>query len=155
MKWQIVTNSEDYALIYGREKMISIGTVLNGPELSGCPVDRVIHAAMKAAVELRGDFEFGSALAVNVVFFVPGSLGSLDWDGLRESKYSRKKQLLLIQVAVPLEAIESDRPEDFVIESLYGANAVAFEFFRQKRIEFPLAEAEMLVSQIEACVQSN
>ena len=105
---------------------------------------------MKIAAELRGNFEFGSRPAVNVVFYVPGSLGSPDWDGLRDAKFSRQQQLLMVQVAVPENIVESANPEDFVIESLYGANAVAFEFFRQKNMDFPLAEAEQLVASIES-----
>ncbi|MAX38772.1 MAG: hypothetical protein CME33_19620 [Gimesia sp.] len=37
-----------------------------------------------------------------------------------------------------------------MIESLYGANAVAFEFFRQKNMNYPLEDAEKLVSNVEA-----
>ena len=130
--------------------MISIGYDLYGPELDGSPIDLALRAAMKIAAELRGDFEFGSSPAVNVVFYVPGSLGSPDWDGLRDAKFSRRQQLLMVQVAVPENVVESSDPEDFVIESLYGANAVAFEFFRQKNMDFPLAEAEQLVAKIES-----
>ncbi len=130
--------------------MISLGNVLKGPELSGSQVDRAIMAATKAAAELRGEFEFGSSPAVNVVFHVPGSMGSPDWDGLRDATFSRQQQLLMVQVAVPESVVESANPEEFVIESLYGANAVAFEFFRQKNMDFPLAEAEKLVASIES-----
>lgn len=130
--------------------MIALGGVFRGPELKGSLVDQTIKEVGKVATELRGDFEFGSGPAVNVVFHVPGSLGSPDWDGLRDAKFSRQQQLLMVQVAVPENVVESENPEDFVIESLYGANAVAFEFFRQKNMDFPLAEAEQLVANIES-----
>ena len=133
--------------------MISIGSVLKGPELRDSPIDRAIMAALRAAKELRGDFEFGSTPAVNVVFYVPGSTGSPDWDGLRDAKFSRQQKFLMVQVAVPEDAVESPAPEDFVIGSLYGANAVAFEFFRQRKIEYPLADAEALVEQIESRIR--
>ena len=92
----------------------------------------------------------GSSPPVNVVFHVPGSTGSPDWDGLRDAKFSRQQRLLMVQVAVPENIVESANPENFVIESLYGANAIAFEFFRQKNMDFPLAEAEQLVANIES-----
>ncbi len=130
--------------------MIALGGVFQGPELEGSLIDRTIKEAGKAAAELRGDFEFGSSPAVNVIFYVPGSLGSPDWDGLRDAKFSRRQQLLMVQVAVPENVVDSSDPKDFVIESLYGANAVAFEFFRQKNMDFPLAEAEQLVAKIES-----
>jgi len=133
--------------------MISIGTVLKGPELAGSTIDRAIVAAAKAAKEVRGNFEFGSMPAVNIVFHVPGSLGRPDWDGLVDTKYSKQKQLLLVQVAVPQEIVDSPTPEDFVVESLFGANAVAFEFFRQRNIVFPLADAEQLVTGIESSIR--
>ncbi|QDU57916.1 hypothetical protein [Aeoliella mucimassa] len=130
--------------------MISLGSVLKGPELSGSQIDSAIMAATKAAAELRGEFKFGSSPAVNVVFHVPGSTGSPDWDGLQNTKFSRQQQLLMVVVAVPENIVNSANPEDFVIKSLYGANAVAFEFFRQKDMDFPLVEAEQLVASIKA-----
>jgi hypothetical protein len=133
--------------------MISIGSVFRGPELRDSPIHRAITAAGIAAMELRGDFEFGSGPAVNVVFHVPGSIGKPDWDGLRDAKFSRRQQFLMVQVAVPEDAVESPAPEDFVIQALYGANAVAFEFFRQRKIEYPLADAEALVEQIESRIR--
>lgn len=126
--------------------MISVGAVFRGEELKGSKIQRAITAAMKACP----DFEIGSCPAVNVVFHVPGSLGSPGWDGLRDAKFSPRQQLLMVQVVVPETIVESESPKGFVIESLYGANAVAFEFFRQKNMDFPLAEAEQLVASIES-----
>jgi hypothetical protein len=130
--------------------MISVGAVFRGEELRGSKIQVAITAAMKACPDFEKEFEVGSFPAVNVVFHVPGSTGSPDWDGLRDAKFSRQQQLLMVQVAVPESVVESANPEDFVIESLYGANAVAFEFFRQKNMDFPLAEAEQLVASIES-----
>lgn len=130
--------------------MISIGAVYLGPELDGTKLNQAIATAMKACPDFEKDFRIGSCPAVNVVFYVPGSLGSPDWDGMRDAKFSRQQQLLMVQVAVPRSVVESANPEEFVIDSLYGANAVAFEFFRQKNIDFPLADAEQLVASIES-----
>jgi hypothetical protein len=44
--------------------------------------------------------------------------------------------------------VESESALDYVIKELHGANALAFEFYRQKGIQFPLAEAEKLVTRI-------
>lgn len=112
-------------------------------------------AANKAAAKFRGEFELGKRPAINVVFYVPGSTGSPDWDGIRDSKFSRYQQLLMVQVAVPDELVQSASPDVFVMESLYGANAIAFEFLRQKGMQFPLAEAEKLVSEIEAHIRNS
>lgn len=135
--------------------MISIGSVLKGPELSGSPIDRAILAVTKATAELRGAFIFGSTAAINVVFYVPGSTGRLDWVGIRDSKFSRQQQLLMVQVAVPDEIVKSTKPHEFVMECLHGANAIAFEFFRQKGIQFPLAAAEKLLIEVKNSIRDT
>lgn len=132
--------------------MISIGAVYRGPELRDSHINRVISASMQSAMKIRSELESASRPSVNVIFYVPGSLGEPDWDGLREAKFSLRQKLLMVQVAVPQEVVDSATPEDYVIESLYGANAVAFEFFRQKQMQFPLAEAEQLVKSIASSV---
>jgi hypothetical protein len=129
--------------------MISIGADFRGPELEGSAADRLITAVMKAAMECRGAVDFEAGPAINVVFHVPGSLGRPDWDGIRVATFSPKRRLLMVQVAVPANAVESPVLKDYLIRSLFGANAVAFEFFRQKGLSFPLAEAEKLVQRIK------
>jgi hypothetical protein len=90
---------------------------------------------------------------VNVVFHVPGAVSGPDWDGLRDGKFSRKKQLLMIQVAVAPELLSSTCPVNFVIESLHSANSLALAVFRKKGIEFLFAVAETIVHQIEEELQ--
>lgn len=128
--------------------MITIGGHFSGPELKGTAVDRAIGAAMRAAIEARGDFKEGSAPALNVVFCVPGSLGRPDWDHGRVAKYSPKAKLVLVQVAVPQDMVASNAALDYVVGELHGANALAFEFYRQKNMHYPLREAEELVAKI-------
>jgi len=129
--------------------MILIGAHHGGPELRGTPIERAITAAMRAAIKARGSYVEGSVAAVNVVFCTPGSIvGRPDWDHGRVAKYSAKSKLVLVQVAVPEDVVERETALDFVIRELHGANALAFEFYRQKKIEFPLADAEQLVGRI-------
>ena len=49
---------------------------------------------------------------------------------------------------MPADVVQRNAALDFVIRELHGANALAFEFYRQKKMEFPLAEAEQLVGRI-------
>lgn len=135
--------------------MIAIGVQLSGPELEDSPIDLAIMAAMRAAIEARGDYVEGMVPAVNVVFCVPGSLARPDWDYIQVAKYSAKRKLLLVQVAVSPEAVHSDTALDDVIEALYGANANAFEFYRQKGMDYPLAEAETLVGEIRRIAEQE
>jgi hypothetical protein len=128
--------------------MIIIGAEFSGPELPSTPVGKAIKAVMRAEGQLNGSFKEGTMLAVNVVFCVAGSLGRPDWDHSRIGKYSTKSKLVLVQAAIPQEVVNSDGAFDYVIGELYGANALAFEFYRQKGMQYPLAEAENLVSRI-------
>ncbi len=136
--------------------MISIGAHHGGPELRGTEVEKAITAAMQAAVDLSRNLEEGSVPAVNVVFCTPGSvMGRPDWDHGRIAKYSAKSKLLLIQAAVPEEVVHSETALDYVIEELYGANANAFEFYRQKGMQFLLADAEKLVARIRELAEKK
>lgn len=130
--------------------MIFIGCVLKGAELRGSEVDCLITDVAKAAVIEREGFQIGTCPAINVAFYVPGSVARADWEGIRESSFSRSEQLLMLQVAVPPVSLESSKIREFIVESLHGANAVAFEFFRQQGLDFPLSHAEAMVLRIVA-----
>lgn len=106
-------------------------------------------------MEARGDYKEGTVPAVNVVFCTPGSImGEPDWEGGKVAKYSAKRKLVLVQVGVPEEMVHNDAALDYVIEELYGANALAFEFYRQKKMDYPLADAEKLVGEIRQIAEA-
>jgi hypothetical protein len=129
--------------------MISIGAVYRGPELRERPAYQRIGALMRAAIKFRGWFEVGTRPGINVVFYVPGSLGDFDFDEPRESKFSRKKQYLMVQVPVPKSEVNSQSLDDFLIKSLREANLIATQVFQEKKMVYPYREAEELVNQIE------
>ncbi len=111
---------------------------------------------MRAAIEARGDYKEGTVPAVNVVFYTPGSVGGTpDWERGHIAKYSTKRKLLLVQVGVPEEMVYAQTALDYVIEELYGANALAFEFYRGKKMDYPLADAEKLVGEIRQIVETQ
>ncbi len=128
--------------------MITIGAIYSGPELEGGRFDRILSSAMRAAEVATASFEFGSRPAVNVVFCVPGSLGHPDWQDLRVVRYSKRRKLLLIQAAVPEKVISGPAVLEYVVEALLGANALAFESYRQKGLDYPLPEANKLAREI-------
>lgn len=125
--------------------MISIGAVYRGPELRGSEANRRVMDATKALNKLRGPMNLGDVPLVNTVFVFPGSLGAADFSGLQFGEYSQKDKAVVVQVAVPADVMNSPDFGAFLIDSLHGANAMAFEFFRQKGEPFPLREAESLV----------
>jgi len=148
--------------------MISIGAHFRGPELSGSRIKQLLMAAMRALKKERGplvgtdDFgpcdprptsgpyvELGAAPEVNVVFYVPGSLGDFDIPKIEASRFSRKQKKLLVAVPVPKEEAESGGSVEFVIDALHQANRIAAETFARKRAgEFDLARADAIAEKI-------
>lgn len=128
--------------------MISLGGRFRGPELKGSPFHQAHTATARALHELRGPLVLGSVPLVNAVFVVPGSLGDPDFDGLEYGDYSRKDKAIVVQIAVPRDVAAAGNPAEFIVGGLRGANAMAFEFFRQKGDEFPLRQAEEMVTAI-------
>ena len=128
--------------------MISIGAVFHGPELRDSQMDRLIMAASKELKELRGPLKTGETPWVNAVFVVSGSLDDVDFEGLEYGDYSQKRKGVVVKIAVPKKVLQENDLAKFVIDSLFGANAMAFEFFRQRDEEFPLREAEEWVAAI-------
>ena len=136
--------------------MIFIGAVYGGPEASGSYVDLRIIRLMKAVILLREASCYpASTPEVNVVFHVSGSLSKVDFEGVRHGSFSRKRRLLMVQVAVPDEMVESPSLDSFLIDSLRQANRVAFERFAKKGIDFPLPEADDLVKRVEQALNQN
>jgi hypothetical protein len=128
--------------------MISIGGVYRGPELKGSSINEGLMSAARALNELRGPLKLGLTPLVNVVFVVPGSLGGADFDGLQFGDYSKKDKAVVVKIAVPTAIAAGGKQAEFIVDALRGANAMAFEFFRQQGQEFPLREAETLVSSV-------
>ena len=135
--------------------MISIAVDFYGAELQLSNIDKTITAIMGAVQELRGDFEFGKSPAVNVVFCVPGPLGGPDWEYGRYGTFAEKEQLLTIELALSREIVASKSPLNNLIVELHGANALAFEFFRQRSLDFPLREAECLLVEVRSKVSTS
>jgi hypothetical protein len=128
--------------------MISIGAVMGGPELEGGSFDQASDEVCRAVIDLRGSFGTGESAEVNVVFHVPGSIIEPDWEGARDATFSKKRKLLMVQVAVPRDVAAHPWPIAFIIESLHKANRIALRVFHGKGIEFPLAAAEDLVDRV-------
>jgi hypothetical protein len=125
---------------------ISIGSVLGGPEQSGARIDVSIEAVSNAVFAICGD---EGAPGVNVVFYAPGSLATPDFDDPRAGKYSKREQLLMVQVPLSREVVEASQPQivQTLLDGLHAANAIAFDFFSTKGVDFPLADAESIVAR--------
>jgi hypothetical protein len=137
--------------------MIYIGLQLNGPELGKAPIDRLLTLAAKAAAEARGGFTVGLRPAMNVVFYVPGSLGDFpNITKVAAGRFSRKQKLLLVEVPVPRDVAEAGGPVEFVIGALRRAIAIAADVFARKGPEpFEVAKAEAIVERVKEALAAQ
>ena len=135
--------------------MISIGAVYHGPELQGSEVNRLIMRTSRTLKELGAAPKSDGKPWVNAVFVVSGSLDQVDFEGLEFGDYSKKDKGVVVKIAVSESVIKQGDISLFLTESLHGANAMAFEFFRQKGEIFPLREAEELVAKTANQLQAG
>lgn len=151
--------------------MISIGCDFFGPELKSSPIGKLLLETANRIAELRGGewygvkdvsgldrrprpssayFEVGSLPAVNIVFQVPGSLG--DFPALsapRPGRFSRKQQLLLVEVYVPREQVASGGSVEFVIDALRQSCVIAADVFDKKNMSpFDLSTANVIIDRV-------
>ena len=151
--------------------MITIGVNYGGPEQKGAGIYKLLSAVMRAISDERGPwvggddfgpgdpqpasgkyFKVGSAPALNVIFYVPGSLLTYrDLTRIEAARFSRKQKLLLVAVPVPPEMVNSSGALDFVIEALHKANAIAAEVFAKKNVGiFDLQKADAIVEKAKS-----
>ncbi|WP_313101974.1 hypothetical protein [Brevundimonas sp.] len=128
--------------------MITIGAIYRGPELRESRLVQAVRTASEVIGELRDpSYDVGTIPWVNPIFIVQGSLGEPGFRGLIYGKYSKRKKGVVVQIAVFEDDLRAG-PEHAVTYGLHGANAMAFEFFRQKGECFPLADAEQMVAKV-------
>lgn len=95
-----------------------------------------------------GSYADGSKPWVNPIFIVAGSLGEPDFQDVRLGHYGKKEKGLVVEIAVPQTVVDADNLRDPIVRGLRMANAAAFHFFDDKGMEFPLREAEALVTRV-------
>ena len=156
--------------------MIAIGVNYGGPEQHRSRIRTLLSAAMNAVADERGEwvggddfgpgpsrpstgrfFEVGSAPAVNVLFYVPGSLLTYpDLTKIEAARFSRKQKLLLVAVPVPEEVAKAGGSVEFVIGALRQAVAIAADVFAQKKVGvFDLAGAEAIIEKVQAALAAQ
>lgn len=127
-----------------------VGIVTGGPDAEHSPME---HAASRIGLAIqarRGTSSIGSEASLNVVFHLPGNLSAVDFNGLRSGTFSRKKKLLMIQVAVPEEELEAEDPEHFIFWAMREAVAMAAPAFKKAKIPFSADDHLALVDAVEA-----
>jgi hypothetical protein len=129
--------------------MIAIGEHYRGPEHRDSRISTALDKAGAVVRKLRPkNYANGTTPWVNPVFIVAGSLGTPDFSDVRLGHYSKDEKGIVIEVAIPQTVVDSDNLRDPIVRGLQMANALAFHFFEEKGLDFPLREAEALVAQV-------
>jgi hypothetical protein len=87
--------------------MIYIGQIMGGPEFHD---DAPINMALAKIYRLRGPVGEGEFGSLDVVFHVAGSILEPEFVGVRAGRFSRKRRMLQVQIAVPSEVVAGENP---------------------------------------------
>ena len=105
---------------------------------------------MNIAADLRDpNYDDGTNSWINLIFSVPGSICTPDFEGYKLDHFSRKKKGLVIMIAVPETVALGKGIPQFVVTSLTTSARLAAARFKLKRIDFSFVEAEQLVTKSE------
>lgn len=125
--------------------VLSIGAVLGDPDAESMAWKRAIGALAKQVRSLREGAE--SPLHVNVVYHVDGRLVANEFTGVRTGRFDRGTRHLMVQAAVPREAVE-DRTK-VLLELLRNSIDEAESFAVGKGIATDLGAIRALVSVLD------
>jgi hypothetical protein len=132
--------------------VIIISGHYHGPELKDSKVWAALSSARKYIDKQRDSndlWSYGATPHVNAVFFVEGSLGGPDFhDEVHMGPYSRMNKCLQVNLIITQAEANGQNLREVIVDRLRGANANAFHFFDDKGLEFPLREAEALVTKV-------
>lgn len=119
------------------QPMIYIGRILGGPELQD---DAPVNRAIAKLCRLRGPAGEGEFGSLDVVFHVAGSLLAPEFCGVRTGRFSRKRRMLQVQIAVPKAVVASEDPYPILAARMLEAVRVAAPVFAKAGIPYPEAE---------------
>lgn len=92
---------------------MGVGMIAHGPELRAMAVDGAIDRLAEFFTNREGA---GDAWSLEIVFEIPGSLGTPDFVGVRTGRVSRGQRLAQVLVAVPDEVARSHEPDRALID---------------------------------------
>jgi len=86
---------------------------------------------------------------VNVVFHTPGTIWNPDFEGIRLHRYSKKDNMLRVQVAVPENEMDGSNPGRFIFDAIRKALNLTQPRFARYKIPFSVADHLALIDAIE------
>lgn len=87
---------------------------------------------------LAGTGEEDSFESLHIVFHIAGSMWSPEHVGVRRAKFSKKDRMLMLQIAVPKDVVESEETEieQFVLAHLREAVCLAEPVFKRAKVPY-------------------
>lgn len=110
---------------------LSVGVIVGGAFAAKEWRNAVTQLAERL-LEMSDEAASHDAVALNVIYQIPGEVMTPDFEGVRTGRYSKSKARLIVQVALPEEV--PDDPERVVREYLDQAIGLAESFLLKKGI---------------------
>lgn len=125
--------------------MLYISEIIGGPELINAPVTTFL-------TRLYNDDPIDCGTSLDIVFQVPGSVFTPEFEGVRTGRLSRREKIMQVQIAVPRSVIYAPADEilAFVYSSLRKAIQLASEKLSKARVPFDVAVLTDLVKRMES-----
>ena len=139
--------AEDRERVDGKPPPISIGLIVGDPHDETKNWSSSAQRISRSVQHHRGNVE--SPFNLDIVFLISGEFMSVDFEGVRTGRYSRKHNLLMVQIAVPRSSVSTEfERQDVLRKGLLGAiHAGENEALRRKKVSGPLTEIRDIVER--------
>jgi len=126
-----------------------LGAIFGGPEMKESAVYSAKNKILNCADKLGRCTDNDSIAGIDYVLHVEGRLFHLDWEGVRDARFSRKRKLLMIQIAVPERFVSSETVGAYICEGMRIGVAEAKPIFEKAGIPFDAEAFTKFIDDIE------
>ena len=134
---------------------LHIGMITGGPDAEHSRFDAIERTIARLVIGTRDESPIAIGGSVDLVFHVPGSITKPDYEGIRTGRFSRKDEMIQIQVSVPEEVVNSEDPAPFIFASMREAVEMAHPAFKSTGIAFSVPEYMAFIDVIEKKLASG
>lgn len=136
--------------------MIGIGLKLGGPEIRGNPIERVLTSLMRAVADCRDEnYKIRGEGLVNPIFFVPGSIVTPNFEGMRIAKVSKIQKGVIVDISVPSDIDNEQDAVDYSLAALRRAVAMGAPLLEEKAILYPRSASERILNEAESILRES
>jgi len=123
---------------------LSIGFMVGGPTKANAPWEQALLRLMNEVASVREGVD--SPINVNVVFQVPGSILTPDFEGARAGTFSKNDSHLMVQVALP--AAIPDDPDAYLRDLIELAVSEVERWNDRPKRRFDLGAVREILSRL-------